>query len=295
MYRVPDSQTARAQADAMEGPPPVEHLEQSAVGTVLGIDVGGAPLARIVAGNGPVVAVALHAGHALREGLREHLALTEEERLREEDPHTARMAPAGIISIEVLRSRFEVDLNRPRFRAVYQGPQDAWGLDVYRSELPDDLDRVSRTVYDAFYAQAFAVLSHVAEMYGRFVVLDLHSYNHRRDGACALAAPSTENPEVNLGTGRLDRTRWAPVVEGFSAVMRDAGFDCRENVKFRGGHFAHWVAETFPETGAALAIEFKKTYMDEWTGLVDEAAVARIRGALEAAVPVISAALAKQS
>ena len=272
----------------------MEPLERFALRTALIIEAGDAPLARVVAGNGPVVAVALHAGHALREGLGDYLALTERERMREEDPHTARMAPAGITSIEVLRSRFEVDLNRPRFRAVYQGSQDAWGLNVYRSELPDDLDRISRKVHDAFYAQAFTILSRVAATYGSFVVLDLHSYNHRRDGPSAPAAPPTENPEVNLGTGQLDRERWAHVVEGFSAVMCDAGFDCRENVKFRGGHFAHWVAETFPKTGAALAIEFKKTYMDEWTGLVDEAAVARIRSALETSVPVISAGLSKQ-
>lgn len=272
----------------------MEPLDLEAPSSVCIIEAGGAPLARVVAGNGPVVAVALHAGHAMRDGLDGYLALAASARLREEDPHTARMAPRGITSVEVLRSRFEVDLNRPRFRAVYQGPQDAWGLNVYRSELPDDLDRDSRTVYDAFYAQAFAILSRVAETYGHFVVLDLHSYNHRRNGASAPAAPAEENPEVNLGTGRLDRQRWAPVVDGFSAVMCGSGFDCRENVKFRGGHFAHWVAETFPQTGAVLAIEFKKTYMDEWTGLVDEAAVARVRSALEAAVPVITAALPKQ-
>jgi N-formylglutamate amidohydrolase len=259
------------------------------------IEAGGAPLARVVSGVGPVVSVALHAGHELRDGLGDYLALTDSERLREEDPHTADVAPTDITRIEVLRSRFEVDLNRPRFRAVYQGPEDSWGLDMYRTELPDDMDRVSRSVYDAFYAQAFAVLSHVVETHGRFVVLDLHSYNHRRDGASAPEAPVAQNPEINLGTGRIDRVRWAPVVDSFSAVMRDAGFDCRENVKFRGGHFAHWVAETFPDTGTALAIEFKKTYMDEWTGQADEDAVARIRAALEAAVPAISAELMKMA
>jgi N-formylglutamate amidohydrolase len=147
--------------------------------------------------------------------------------------------------------------------------------------------------YDVFYAEALSVLSRVAEQHGRFAVLDLHSYNHRRSGPAAPADPAIDNPEVNLGTGRLDRERWTPVVDGFATVLREAGFDCRENVKFRGGHFAQWVAETFPETGVVLAIEFKKTYMDEWTGCVDEGAVARIRSALGAAVPVVSAALAE--
>lgn len=255
------------------------------------IDAGGAPLARIVDGDGPVLALALHAGHAVRPGLESYLALGDDERLREEDPHTARMAPRGLPLLEVLRSRFEIDLNRPRFRAVYQGPQDAWGLRVYRSELPDDEDRVSRAAYDTFYATAFDLLSRLAEKHGRFVVLDLHSYNHRRDGAEQPGADERENPEVNLGTRRLDRERWAGVVECFSAAMETSGFDCRENVKFGGGHFAHWVAETFPGTGAALSIEFKKTYMDEWTGAVDSSAVERIRMALGSAVPALVRAI----
>ncbi|MDR3685645.1 MAG: N-formylglutamate amidohydrolase [Coriobacteriia bacterium] len=269
----------------------MEPLKFNSNAPVRTLQAAGTPLARIVTGEGPVVALALHAGHLLRPELREHIALGDQDRLREEDPHTARMAPRGCTLIEVLRSRFEVDLNRPRFRAVYQGPEDAWGLGVYRDELPDQVDRISRAVYDTFYAEMFTVLSGIIAEHGRFVVLDLHSYNHRRDGAAAPGAPPAVNPEVNLGTGRLERQRWAPVVEGFSAVMNDAGFDCRENVKFRGGHFAHWIAETFPESGAALAIEFKKTYMDEWTGRVDEHAVSRIRSALECAVPVVTAAL----
>jgi N-formylglutamate amidohydrolase len=271
----------------------MESLRLDATDSSMIFQAGGASLARIVAGTGPVIAVALHAGHALRPGLDEYLALSDGDRLREEDPHTERMAPRGCTAIDVLRSRFEVDLNRPRFRAVYQGPADAWGLSVYRAGLPDDMARTSRDVYDAFYAEAFAVLSRVAEKHDRFVVLDLHSYNHRRDGAMAPAASAAENPEVNLGTGRLDRSRWAPVVEGFSDAMRDSGFDCRENVRFRGGHFAQWVAEMFPETGATLAIEFKKTYMDEWTGLADEAAVTRIRSTLETTVPVLTEALSR--
>jgi len=257
------------------------------------IEAGCAPLARIREGDGPVLAVALHAGHAIRPGLEEYLALPEDERLREEDPWTAQMAPADIPLIEVVRSRFEVDLNRPRFRAVYQGPQDAWGLGVYRDGLPNLEDRVSRSVYDGFYAAAFDVLSRAVEEHGRFVVLDLHSYNHRRDGVGGRPADEDENPEVNLGTRYLDRHRWAGVVEGFLSVMNAEGFDCRENVKFGGGHFASWVSETFPDTGAVLAIEFKKTYMDEWIGTVDPEALARNHSTLTRAIPVLTDAIGK--
>jgi len=258
------------------------------------ISAGGSPLASVTHGDGPVVAFALHAGHELRPGLEEHIAISAQDRLREEDPATADMAPRGVTCVDVLRSRFEVDLNRPRFRAVYQGPADSWGLCVYRHDLPDDVDRVSRAVYDTFYATAFDVLSRVAEEHGHFVVLDIHSYNHRRDGIDRAPADPAGNPEVNVGTRWLDRERWADVVEGFSAVMEGQGFDCRENVKFGGGHFARWVSETFPDTGVTLAIEFKKTYMDECSGEVDPSAVDRIREALTACLPVLETALARR-
>lgn len=255
------------------------------------IEIGGVPFALTRPGDGPVVAVALHAGHILRPDLAEHIALSEPDRLREEDPATAEMVPERLALLEAARSRFEVDLNRPRFRAVYQGPQDAWGLRLYKHELPDDADRVSRAGYDTFYAHAFDWLSRVAEQHGRFVVLDIHSYNHRRDGATGTPAAQAENPEVNLGTGRMELPLFAPVAEAFRDSMVAQGFDCRADVKFRGGHFAHWVTETFPGVGTALAIEFKKTYMDEWSGEVDAAQVARIREALDHAAAVVEEAL----
>ncbi len=64
-------------------------------------------------------------------------------------------------------------------------------------------------------------------------------------------ADEAENPQVNVGTGTMDRARWAPVVDRFIADLRAYDFpggrlDVRENVKFRGGHFSRWVHETFP-------------------------------------------------
>ena len=80
-------------------------------------------------------------------------------RLREEDPFTGgwtAIAPTRIIG---RRSRFEVDLNRPRGRAVYRRPEDAWGLDVWTTEPPDDLVDRSLAQYDAFYTRAMALLA----------------------------------------------------------------------------------------------------------------------------------------
>jgi N-formylglutamate deformylase len=255
------------------------------------IQAGGAPLARLTERDTPVLALALHAGHMVRDDVAVLLGVSDEARLREEDPHTADMAPEGVTLVEVLRSRFEIDLNRPRFRAVYQGPQDAWGLDVWRQALSPGQVRASRQLHDEFYTEMEALLSRVSQRFGRFVILDLHSYNHRREGAQAPPADPVGNPEVNLGTKRIDRDRWSPVVDTFARHLLSAGFEVGENTKFGGGHFAQWVSERFPEGGCPLAIEFKKTYMDEWTGTVDAQSVARIRATLTSLLAPLEEAL----
>ncbi len=80
------------------------------------------------------------------------------------------------------------------------------------------------------------------------------------------------------------------VVDRFMARLRSYDFpggelDVRENVKFAGGHFSRWVHETFPSTGCVLAVEFKKFFMDEWTGEPDEDLVAAIGDGLRSTVP----------
>lgn len=254
-------------------------------------------LVTVTHGPGPLVATAVHHGHAVRDEVRDLLALDDASRLREEDPYTGQWTAVAPTRLVGNRSRFEVDLNRPRERAVYRVPADAWGLTVWRTEPPSALVQRSLELYDAFYDTAKQALAEIERREGRFVVFDLHSYNHRRDGPHAPPADGATHPEVNIGTGTMDRARWAPVVDRFIDDLRAADVDARhldvrENVKFRGGHFPRWVHETFPHTGCALAIEFKKCFMDEWTGAPDPSRIEAIRRALAATVSGVLDALA---
>ena len=257
----------------------------------------------------PVLATAIHAGHAVDPEIAGDLALSEEERRREEDPGTERFTDLGITRVIVRRSRFEVDLNRPRDGAVYADPGAAWGLHVWKGgAAPDAAVALGTREHDEFYAAMETLLADFEARFGCFAVYDVHSYNHRRDGADAPPADPGANPEVNVGTGALideggeeARERWAPVVERFMSDL--AGFDLgldggggrrldvRENVRFRGGHFSHWIARRFPESACPLAIEVKKIYMDEWTGRVDDETVRWIREALAATLPGVTEAL----
>jgi N-formylglutamate amidohydrolase len=221
----------------------------------------------------PVVATAIHAGHDLRPEIAALIAVDEGTRLREEDPFTDVIIGDIGTRFVVHRSRFEVDINRPRDRAVYLEPDDAWGLQIWQRPLPPAQAQRSRAIHDDFYA---ALADHLDDLAadGPFLVLDVHSYNHRRAGPAGPPAPLTENPVVNVGTGYLDRARWGTVVDRFvgelgGEVVDGRLVDVRENVRFRGGYLSQWVAARYPSTACTLALEFKKVFMDEWTGEPD--------------------------
>lgn len=232
----------------------------------------------------PVVSAAIHAGHALREEIADVIELDPATRLREEDPYTDHVIRDVGTAVAVDRSRFEVDLNRDRDSAVYRRPEDAWGLDVWRVPLTDEATERSLAQHDAFYARLESMLDELAHN-GPFLLLDVHSYNHRRGGPTAAPEPVADNPEVNVGTGSLEGGRWRDVVDCFldelgRCEVRGHPLDVRENVRFRGGHLSRWVNRRYPQHGCALAIELKKTFMDEWTGAPDDEHLADLGDAL---------------
>ncbi|MFQ5512979.1 MAG: N-formylglutamate amidohydrolase [Myxococcota bacterium] len=249
-----------------------------------------AELWEIATGQEPIAATAIHDGHELRVDVAELMALSDLERLREEDPFTGAWARIASTRLIPRRSRFEIDLNRPRHRAVYRSPADAWGLRVWRELPPDSLIERSLWEYDAFYAEAFRIFSELERRHGRFVVLDLHAYNHRRAGPNAPADDPRKNPDVNLGTAKLDRQRWGPLIDRFIRDLRGADpfgreLDVRENLRFRGGHLAGWIQRHFPASGCCLAIEIKKFFMNEWTGQPNPAEIQVVTRTLQATLP----------
>ena len=219
------------------------------------------------------------------------MKLDEGVRLREEDPCTARMCPKNAHRIVVSLSRFSVDMNRPRDKALYLGPEDAWGLDMWRVPPDDVMVEEARKRYDAFYEELRMLLEEVTARHGYAVVLDLHSYNHRRGGPNEPPDDPEENPDVNIGTATLrDPASWDSLIRNFLDDLRGFDYDgrhldVRENVKFTGGFMARWIHEHFEGSVCVLSVEFKKFFMDEWTGMVDLPAVERLRTMLESAMP----------
>ncbi len=253
----------------------------------------------IIRGTGPLVIAAIHAGHQLRPDLVQHVALDAQARLREEDPYTDQWTALASNRVVVETSRFEMDLNRPLESAVYLKAKDAWGLTVWRTPLPDDILQESRQKWLSFYDDLARHLDEVHAAYGHLVVLDIHSYCHRRGGPQAPPDDPAENPEINVGTGSVNRRRWSPLVDRFVRDLRtfdhggDDSLDVRENVKFTGGYFSRWINHRYGTDACALAIEFKKTFMDEWTGELEQAKLDILKSALAATLPGIHEELDK--
>ncbi len=234
-------------------------------------------------GASPILGTAIHNGHEVRHDMEDQMALPEDERLREEDPFTEFTIRDFPNRIAFHRSRFSVDLNRARDKAVYLSPEQSWGLEVWEDAPTDEMVKQSLQMHDHYYIMLKTMLRELEEQYGHFVVLDIHSYNHRRDGPKAPATDPNAMPEINIGTSSMNREKWAHVVDPFIEKLREFEFrghkmDVRENVAFQGkGEQTRFIHENFPDTGCGIAIEFKKFFMDEWSGKPDREALVAMR------------------
>jgi len=241
-------------------------------------------------GNSPIITAAIHSGHYVRKEVAEKLKISEIDRLREEDPYTSGLTEISESRIVCNRSRFEVDINRTRDKAVYISPRDAWGLDIWKSAPPDSLISNSLANYDTFYQEVKQMLVDTENQFGYFILLDFHSYNHLRNGPNAMPADPTDNPEVNIGTESIVQDYWKPVISKFLSDLSNFNYlgrhlDVRENIKFKGGNFPRWVNNTFSKSGCAIAIEVKKFFMNEWTSEIYQKEYETLKKALATSIP----------
>ena len=245
---------------------------------------------QIRVGVGPVVATAIHDGHRIRDSLLPYLAISDSDRRREEDPLTAIFLSAADTTLRLRSSRFEFDVNRPRGKAISSDPADTWGLKIWKDTLPDTEIERSLARHDRFYETAVVLLDSLLEDWGSLLVLDIHSYNHRRDGASAAPANQRDNPDIDLGVTTLDPQRWGDAVRGFEESLGDSRvggkkLDIRRNVRYpSGGHFPEWIYSRYGKSICTISLEYKKIFMDEWQGQADIAMADELRKNLEDAV-----------
>jgi N-formylglutamate deformylase len=238
--------------------------------------------------NSPLLATAIHNGHDVRTEVEKYLAINKFDRLREEDPYTGYLAEVAGSGIIVNTSRFEVDVNRSREDAIYRTPEQAWGLNVWKEDVPVAVWEYSLGEYDYFYSLLERTINKFIESWGYIIVFDIHSYNYKREGKDKEGDPEN-NPEINIGTGTMNRRVWGPVVDTFMSQIKSYNYmgeklDVRENIKFQGGYLAKWIHTRFPVRSCVLSIEFKKFFMDEWSGAVDIVQLKELRKLLDGSI-----------
>lgn len=225
---------------------------------------------RIQTGDSPFWAFAVHDGHQVDDLIAPFFNLDEAERLREEDPYTASMAELPINQLFVSTSRFQLDVNRRKEDAVYLRPEQAWGLKVWKEPLPPHVLEQLYKEHDIFFQQIDNYIQQTIDNHGFFVVLDIHTYNAQRGGP-EESIDKEANPQINLGTYYNDE-KWQHVIEGVlesiqSQQILEEPIDIRENIKFKGGYLAQHILKKHGRHGCVLSIEFRKDFMNEWTGL----------------------------
>ncbi|QJR79360.1 N-formylglutamate amidohydrolase [Alteromonas pelagimontana] len=243
--------------------------------------------------RGPVMATAVHAGHAMREELLPFLEADDSERRREEDPMTDVWANTGDNVFSCYTSRFEVDLNRARNKACSTDPNDTWGMKVWKESPPEEMIERSLKQHDTFYAMMRGWLEQMIAEHGKVLLLDLHSYNHRRAGPNKAPASFQDNPDIDLGLTTLDHKRFGNVADKLSRTLADTPcqgryLDVRGNVRYPdGGYWPEWVFANYGSDVCTITLEYKKFYMDEWRAESSLAAIEDLRTGLKKAVDAV--------
>ena len=215
--------------------------------------------------------VAMHAGHLVRSGLDNVMLATEKDRFREEDPYTERFIKKFPIQIIGRDSRFEYDLNREAGRAICDHEENIWGIRVWKNELDREERNFSLIKHQEFHDLMDIVVEYLNRQNRYSVVFDMHSYCYRRE--VTISWYDDPRPEINIGTGAVNRTVFDRVIEDFKnhlSNMRIDGYPVRvaENEVFRGGYLAKRLSKAYPDRLLVLSLEYKKIFMDEVTGVL---------------------------
>lgn len=220
--------------------------------------------------DSPFWVFAIHDGHQVSPQVEPYLGIENADRLREEDPYTASMAELPINQYLVSTSRFQLDINRKKEKAVYLTPDLAWGLNVWKEQPSAVLLEQLYKEHTQAYEKIDAYIQDTIDKYGFFILLDIHSYNAKRPVPDAMV-DTDKDPQINLGT-HYNQPAWRFVIDEFmhsvsGQKLLDEPIDIRENVKFKGGHLAQHILDKFGDKGCVLSVEFRKDFMDEWTGI----------------------------
>ena len=217
----------------------------------------------------PYIAVAIHAGHHVREELLPLMALDSNQRKFEEDTATDLLIKGLGNTVWALESRAVYDLNRSKDMALPLTPERFWGTRVYKTLPSPEMNRKSLESYESFYQFMKTCIASILDRFGICIVYDIHSYNISRQQDKGIKNP----PVFNLGTALLDKSKWNKAIELWLEQLRTISLpgiktSVAENHVFCGkAEFCRYLCH-LDDRILVLPTEISKVYMDEIKGAV---------------------------
>ena len=208
----------------------------------------------------PLVCLALHDGSFFPPALQKSCLLTAEERIFEEDPHTAELVASQPIVISGLDSRYHYDLNRP---PEHCEQTIVFGKQIWKNNN-HPLSSLAKQRHVQFYALMGELIGKLVGLFGSCLIIDIHSYNFSRI--------NRETPLFNLGTTEFKREEERLFVQQWKQELANIRFPGQqlpvaENDVFQGkGYFLQWAQRKFPQTCLTIPTDIKKIYCNEATG-----------------------------
>ncbi len=221
------------------------------------------------AGPAPYLGVAIHAGSRVRDDMLEIMHISEDDRYREEDPHTERFIKNLPIRITALDSRYEYDLNREPEKSVYSSVRGIWGVKVWKRKVNEQERIISLAKHREFHDLIDMITGYLLQEYNSVLLFDMHSYCYQREKQQEWFMDP--RPEINLGTEAVNRKLFGPLIDQFIhelSKLRIDGHPVRvaENEIFPGGYLSRRLSKAHHDRVLVLALEYKKLFMDEWAG-----------------------------
>jgi N-formylglutamate amidohydrolase len=141
-----------------------------------------------------------------------------------------------------------------------------WARPLLQSEREETIEK-----YREFHRLLDIIVEYLVSRFGSAILFDIHSFRYQRE----LPVHWREDnlPEINVGTRYINRDYFATQVEAFlqmnsGITLEGKRLRIAENELFPGGYLTRKYTATHSRSVCVLAVEYKKIYMDEWSGIL---------------------------
>ena len=215
------------------------------------------------------IGVVMHAGSRMDPVFRENLLISEQDQFREEDPYMQSFITEFPFQVIARDSRYEYDLNRDPDDAVYPFDRPKYGMRVWKREFSKNELRAGELKHLEFYELMDILIRYMLERNPTAIIFDMHSYCYQREKKQDWY--QDPKPGINLGTKAVNREKFGERIDMFmedlgGQIIENNEVRAAENEVFMGGYLSRRISREYYDRVLVLALEYKKIFMDEWSG-----------------------------